>query len=73
MSILPYLPALCLYEASTWSLALASWFSSFLPCILYVQLPLCLRSFPIPLTLAHTAPPFQQASFTLGLQHLAPP
>lgn len=73
MSILPSLPALCLYEGSTWPLALAAWSSSFLPYILYVQLPFCLQAFPIPLTLAHAAPPFQQASFTLGLQHLPSP
>lgn len=72
MSILPSLPALCLYEGSMWPLALAAWSSSFLPYILYAQLPLCLWAFPIPLTLAHAAPPFQQTPFTLGLQHLVP-
>ena len=40
MSIFPFLPALCLYEGSTWPLALAAWSSSFLPYILYAQLPL---------------------------------
>lgn len=77
ISILPSLPALCLYEGCTWPLALATWSSSFLhhmnfPYILYVQLPLCLWKFLKPHTLAHATPPSQQASFTLGLQHLPP-
>lgn len=56
ISILPSLPALYLYEGYTWPLALPAWSSSFphhmnFPCILYIQLPLCLQKFLRPLTL----------------------